>query len=229
MLKNEKLNLNLTSPCDGRVLSFGKINSFDELVIVKKTVYKFTDFIFGAKSDPKTNYEIPNLDQKNYYFICIYLSPSDIHRFYSPTNLRIKQRIHIPGYLNSVHPRSLAKDEYILLNNERVTMITEIRPTDSKKDLLLYTCVGAVNIGCIELPFDKDLKTNDKKYLKKKQIKIVKNYEDDISFNRGEEIGWFNFGSTIVLTFSSEKNRKINFKFQANDKVKINQQLVEFQ
>jgi phosphatidylserine decarboxylase precursor len=49
-----------------------------------------------------------------------------------------------------------------------------------------------------------------------------------IQFRKRDELGWFSFGSTIVLVFTSDKKENINFKFKPGDKVKIGQSLYNF-
>jgi len=64
--------------------------------------------------------------------------------------------------------------------------------------------VGATNVGSIVVDFDADLKTN--KRVTTQEYKHEIEYEKPISFLKGEDFGYFNFGSTIVLLFEAPTN-----------------------
>ena len=77
------------------------------------------------------------------------------------------------------------------------------------------------------LSYDKVIYNLQKKFENPKKLKL-ENYEitnNGILMKRNEEIGWFNFGSSIVLVFSVDRNKNVDFKFKAGDKVKIGQGL----
>lgn len=63
--------------------------------------------------------------------------------------------------------------------------------------------VGATNVGSIVVDFDADLKTNRRV---SNEYKHEIEYEKPISFLKGEDFGYFNFGSTIVLLFEAPTN-----------------------
>lgn len=71
-------------------------------------------------------------------------------------------------------------------------------------------------MGSIIVNKDPDLSTNEAK--KHNDIKYFSSFE----LKRGEEMGMFNMGSTVVLIFEAPKN--FDFKFNMNDKVKVGSQ-----
>jgi phosphatidylserine decarboxylase len=76
------------------------------------------------------------------------------------------------------------------------------------------TAVGATNVGSIVVNFDEDLTTNAKgREYRERQ------YFDGIEVSAGEEMGYFNFGSTIVLVFEAP----VNFQFSREpmDRVRV--------
>ena len=60
--------------------------------------------------------------------------------------------------------------------------------------------VGATNVGSIKVHFDEELSTNTNTSSKRVSEKI---YEAPIQFEKGDEFGYFNFGSTIVLLYEA--------------------------
>jgi phosphatidylserine decarboxylase precursor len=50
-----------------------------------------------------------------------------------------------------------------------------------------------------------------------------------IHFRKKDELGWFNFGSTVVLIFTIDENQNIKFNFKEGEKVKIGQSLYSLQ
>jgi phosphatidylserine decarboxylase len=117
----------LCSPCDGRVLSYGEISTFDSTIdCVKGRSYRLDEFMFGARDE--TDKSIPALikrvlDRGNkLFYMVIYLAPSDYHRFHSPGVYNAEQRRHIAGYLDPVKPSYVNKHKDVFKNNERVNL-----------------------------------------------------------------------------------------------------------
>lgn len=179
-------------------------------------------------------------DETDLYQCVLYLAPSDYHRFHSPIDMTITKRNHIIGFLAPVkisyvqtHKVFYLKKN-VLENNERVSIFSKW-----KHGFMSLIFVGALNVGSIVLNFDKDLKTNQAIGLQTKKMKILdlknlKNskdvnekeldktfaYEEDgIKAKKGDEIGRFNLGSTIVMVFELPKNGKI--LVNPGDKIKF--------
>lgn len=89
-------------------------------------------------------------------FILLYLSPSDYHRFHSPTLFSTNYRRHIPGNLHPVMPSYVKKHPHVFKENERVVLFGEWI-----KGFFTISFIGATNVGSISILFDKDLNTND--------------------------------------------------------------------
>jgi len=211
----------LTSPCDGTILSISEIKNFEELIIVKDIKYPLNQFLFGNSVEEFPEYKSWPLKNKKLYQITIYLSPGDCHRYYSPNNIHVTDRIYNPGPLQSVSPKYLRKHERVLLTNERVTL----RCNFQQDDLLFITYVGAINVGSVSLVFDDVLKGG--KRLKQKKDELINHYAEHVKLTRGEEMGWFNFGSTIVLIFTCDENHNPNFTYKSGEKVRIGKKLFD--
>ena len=69
--------------------------------------------------------------------------------------------------------------------------------------------VGATNVGSIKVHFDQDLVTNTESH--KNSTEMI--YSEPIAFKKGEEFGYFNFGSTIVLIYEAPVDSSFNPEF----------------
>ena len=129
----------MCSPCDGRVLTCGKINSeYSTIDCVKGRSYRLDEFMLGFQGDNTEKLEdegkIPNnsgvkalLDKVNergnsLFYMVIYLSPADYHRFHSPAIHSGDFRRHIVGYLSPVKPSHVNEHKDVFKNNERVNI-----------------------------------------------------------------------------------------------------------
>merc|ERR1711872_1174961 len=148
------------------------------------------------------------------FYLSVYLAPGDYHWFHSPTDWTIEHRRHIPGHLFSVNPSVMRSVEGLFNFNERV-----ILHGHWKHGSLLMAAVGAYNVGSVHLEFavEKALKTN--------AGALEKNYLDRLygamgfAFKRGEPLGGFDLGSSIVLIFSAKENLK--FQIEPGQKIKL--------
>lgn len=223
----------ITSPCDGRVLTCGEINSNNSTIdCVKGRSYRLDEFMLGyrdesGKSVPALVKNVHERGNKLFYMV-IYLAPSDYHRFHSPAIFNAESRRHIAGYLDPVKPSYVNKHKDVFKNNERVNLFG-----NWNHGFFLTSFVGALNVGSIKLTFDPSVVTNvygttptiDLKYKKTEHAGPLDKYlgennesktekiyhrgddepleitEDGVNFVKGETIGWFEMGSTIVLIF----------------------------
>ena len=104
----------LASPCDGKVMTVGEVNSLETtFACVKGTNYRLDEFLFGykksAKDGKRTTMErmidSARIRKNKVIYMVLYLSPKDYHRFHSPTSFTASYRRHIAGYLEPVDPR----------------------------------------------------------------------------------------------------------------------------
>lgn len=157
------------------------------------------------------------------YFVVIYLAPGDYHHYHSPVNWVCKLRRHFPGELFSVAPYFQRNFPNLFVLNERVALLGHW-----KHGFFSMTPVGATNVGSIKLNFDRELVTNEKS---KRHCEPHTCYEatyenaskilGGIPLIKGEEMGGFMLGSTVVLCF--EAPTSFNFKINVGDKVKLGQ------
>ena len=167
------------SPCDGTVSETGSLR--ENLVLqAKGKDYSLQDLL---ANDPVCE------QLTGGYFATIYLSPSDYHRVHMPLRGRLQRMIHVPGRLFSVAPYTVRQVPRLFARNERVISIFE---TDSGP--LVMVLVGAMLVSSTETVWAGEVTPT------KSKVVTVKDYSDqEISLAKGEEMGRFNMGSTVIL------------------------------
>lgn len=163
------------------------------------------------------------------FYTVIYLAPGDYHRFHSPVTWVSTIRRHFIGELYSVAPYFQNAFHNLFVLNERVALLGYW-----KYGFFSMTPVGATNVGSIKLNFDKDLVTNKKSQngvTSKKNTCYEAHYTNASNLLKGqplfkgEEMGGFMLGSTVVLVFEAPKNFK--FTLRQNQYVKMGQPIGE--
>ena len=173
----------LVSPVDGTISQFGQIVN-TSLVQAKGVTYTL-DALLGGEKEASKLYE-------NGQFITIYLSPKDYHRIHMPCSGKLIDQTHIPGRLFSVAKHTVNTIKGIFARNERVVanFETEYGP-------MAMVLVGAINVAAIETVWAGLITPPKGKSLTTKNYK-----EKEISLDKGEEMGRFNMGSTVILLFA---------------------------
>jgi phosphatidylserine decarboxylase len=154
------------------------------------------------------------------YYCVIYLAPGDYHRFHSPVSWVVESRRHFAGELYSVSPFLQRRMPGLFTLNERVVLLGRWR-----WGFFSYTPVGATNVGSIKINFDRELRTNSlttdtaadraaeqaaergEPYsgFAEASYTSASSVLGGHSLKRGEEMGGFQLGSTIVLVFEAPK------------------------
>lgn len=123
--------------------------------------------------------------------ISIYLSPKDYHRIHMPCDGRLLRMIHVPGSLYSVNPATVAGVPGLFARNERVVCLFE-----SSFGPFVLTLVGAMVVGSMQTVWHGLINPPRTGRLREWR------YDDqDIRLARGEEMGRFLLGSTVVMLF----------------------------
>ncbi|CAB4059428.1 psd [Lepeophtheirus salmonis] len=157
-------------------------------------------------------------DKNVMYQSVIYLSPKDYHRFHSPVDWVVKKRRHVPGQLLSVNPESYWVSS--LHSNERVVYLGEW-----EHGFFSLSAVGATNVGSIRCDFDPDLLTNERSFKRRRKPIPDEIHLNSINFIKGQEFGYFNFGSTIVLLFEAPKEKFDFRRISKNTTIRVGQRL----
>lgn len=133
--------------------------------------------------------------EKGFYFV-LYLSPTDYHRIHSPVTGTIIEKEHVPGKVYPVNEFGLRYMRKTLSRNER--LITYIH---HDKGEIAVVKVGALNVSSIQ---------------------YVSGLQDAIE--RGDELAYFEFGSTVVLLIEDPTFTPCN-ELQLGSKVKMGERL----
>ena len=160
------------------------------------------------------------------YYIVIYLAPGDYHRFHSPASWVAEKRRHFAGELYSVSPYLQRKLPALFTLNERVVLLGRWR-----WGFFSFTPVGATNVGSIRINFDRELRTNSlttdtaadraaeeaatrgERYsgFAEAAYGEASKTLGGHALRKGEEMGGFQLGSSIVLVFEAPKGRRQSF------------------
>jgi len=141
-----------------------------------------------------------DVDLSEGYFVNLYLSPRDYHRYHVPIDLQVVKATYIPGDLMPVKPSYLEK-ELVYPKNKRIVL----KCKDSKDRFFYFVAVGAMIVGRIIMNFDERLQRDYD------EIKVFE-YEEPINLKKGDELGRFEFGSSILLFFGPEHFKYLNQK-----------------
>lgn len=131
-------------------------------------------------------------------FMTYYLCPTDYHRVHSPVSGEVTYAKYIPGDLWPVNDWSTQNISELFCINERVVVKIE-----TEWGALAAVLVGATNVGFIELAFDASLKGNQGRPAREKK------YAPTVKLSKGEELGRFRMGSTVVLLLDEKLKQKI--------------------
>lgn len=209
----------LVSPADGKVLHFGTAaQSYVEQV--KGINYRIDSFLgpnSWVKESSNSDYAEAirmNKQVPTAIFQCvIYLAPGDYHRFHSPAEWEPKIRRHFTGELLSVSPKIATWLPGLFCVNERALYIGKWA-----HGFFSFTAVGATNVGSVKIYVDEKLKTNRWVGFKVGSHKgTLTEFEElelpeGTKLGKGELLGQFNMGSTVVLLFEAPADFKFNIK-----------------
>lgn len=176
---------NIACPADGAVSQAGDITEGD-IIQAKGKSYTALDLLGGDKQRAAPF--------KNGKFTTIYLSPKDYHRLHMPLDGTLKEMIHVPGRLFSVNAATANSVPRLFARNERVVAIfdTEIGP-------MALVLVGAIFVASIETVWHGEVTPPSAQEVQTWQ------YTDNApQLKRGEEMGRFNMGSTIIVLYGND-------------------------
>ena len=144
-------------------------------------------------------------------YLNIYLSPRDYHHYHAPCDMEVLSLEYTPGKLFSVAKSALLKHENLYAQNERVTL--KVRLKNNKLAWLVF--VGALNVGKMKFDFEPRVCTNA-------NLGAALYEYSDLRLKKGEHIGNFELGSTIVII---SQNGAINYTIKSNQPLKQGQSI----
>jgi phosphatidylserine decarboxylase len=167
----------VTSPSDAIIGAFGAISE-GELYQVKGAPYSLSELV----GDPAVADA-----HRNGKFVTLRLTSSMYHRFHSPHDAHISRATLIHGDTWNVNPIALKRIERLFCKNERA--VIEMRLANG--EALTLVPVAAILVASIRLHFI-DVVLNAR-------TKGATLFHCDVDVRKGQELGWFEHGSTIVV------------------------------
>lgn len=176
----------LCYPVDGAISQQDDIKD-DQLIQAKGFYYSLTTLLGGNEETAK-----PFQGGK---FSCIYLAPKDYHRIHMPIDATLREMIYVPGELFSVNPLTAQNVPNLFSRNERVVCVFDTAHGAMAMVLVGATIVASIETiwgGTITPPAGKDVHS----------WTYPASGDDAIHLKKGEEMGRFKLGSTVVTTFA---------------------------
>ena len=196
-LQPEDPNL-ISSPVDGTISQLGRIDG-GQIIQAKQHQYSLKALLAGSDELAERF--------SNGLFSTIYLSPSNYHRVHMPTAGTLQEMIYVPGSLYSVNAKATESIPGLHARNERVISIF----TTDYGDMAVIM-IGAMGVGSMETVWGGRINPGRETSLlvshglikTDPRTTIRKTYEDDtIYLQRGDEMGLFKLGSTVIVLLAS--------------------------
>ncbi len=170
----------IVSPADGSIAQIGKIAE-EKILQAKNHNYSLSTLLGNDNSLAATFI--------NGSFATIYLAPKDYHRVHMPLAGKLTAMMHVPGKLYSVSPTTADNIPDLFAKNERVVTIfnTEFGP-------MAVILVGAMIVGSIETVWHGVVTPPHRAGIRKWEYA-----EQNINLAKGDELGRFKLGSTVIL------------------------------
>ncbi|MFW5451100.1 MAG: archaetidylserine decarboxylase [Methylophagaceae bacterium] len=194
----------VVSPVDGAISQLGKIDS-GQIVQAKGRHYSVLELLGGDQT-------LAEQFQQG-QFATIYLSPRDYHRIHMPLTGKLQKMCYIPGKLFSVSPRTARTVPNLFARNERIVTVFE-----TQQGPMVLVLVGAIFVGSMETVWSGQITPP---YGKEIQHWTYQD-EQAITIEKGEEMGRFNMGSTVVILLPEQATLFLE-QLVAGDSLKMGQ------
>ena len=168
----------LVSPSDGVVGTSGQIAD-GVMLQVKGSTYPLAELI--REEQLVAAY-------CNGTYVTLRLTASMYHRFHAPHDCTVERLTHIAGDTWNVNPPALKRVPHLFCRNERA--VAQLTLTESRHRVTLVP-VAAIAVACIRLHFAE--LPRDRQHAEPWSI------DCSASFAKGQEMGWFEHGSTIIV------------------------------
>lgn len=171
----------IVSPADGAISQLGPIDA-DRIFQAKGRSYSVTALLGGdeRRAAPFVGGQ----------FATVYLSPRDYHRVHMPFAGKLREMVHVPGDLFSVNTTTAEQVDQLFARNERVVCIF-----DTTVGPMAVVLVGAMIVAGIATTWAGNVAPQGK------HLTITDYRTDNISLDKGDELGRFYLGSTAIVLF----------------------------
>lgn len=173
----------IVSPADGVISEMGHITQ-NTLIQAKGVSFTLANLL-GQQTHLTPLFQ-------NGQFATIYLSPKDYHRVHMPLSGALREMIYVPGQLFSVNFKSSQHIPNLFARNERVIAVF-----DTVAGPMAIILVGAMIVASIHTAWSGQVTPGAKR-------KITSQHYATIQLAKGQEMGYFSLGSTVILLFGPQ-------------------------
>jgi phosphatidylserine decarboxylase len=168
----------LTSPCDAIIGASGRVEG-DTLIQAKGFPYRLGDLL----CDPALEAQ-----HREGTWVTLRLRSNMYHRFHAPHDCTVDEVSYISGDTWNVNPIALRRVERLFCRNERAVIRTRLRAGGHAVTLVPVAAilVASIRLHCLPVPLHL-------RYRGPNRIACAASYA------KGEEMGWFEQGSTIIV------------------------------
>lgn len=192
----DDMHNSLVNPADGVISQLGTLQ--DNLMIQAKG-HQYTVEDLLANDDKASLF-------KDGFYSTIYLSPKDYHRVHMPLSGKCNQMTYIPGKILPVKLKTAATVPNLFAINERVVCYFET--AFGKMAVIL---VGATIVGSIEVAWHGVVNGKHPGTI------TTWDYDEPISLEKGQEMGRFNIGSTVIVLCENQPDKHWQIDANAKD------------
>lgn len=201
-------NADFLCPVDGAISQFGTIDG-DQIFQAKGHRYT-TQALVGGDAELAKRFD-------NGSFATLYLSPRDYHRIHMPCDGTLTRMIYVPGALFSVNPATARGVPGLFARNERVVCVF-----DSASGPFVLVLVGATIVGSMATVWHGVVNPP-----RSTQVREWRYEGQNITLKKGEEMGRFLLGSTVVMLFP-EKTVEFNPEWTATRAIRLGEAMAHF-
>lgn len=174
----------LTSPCDALIGASGEARG-DQVLQVKDSPYRLGELLVD-----------PSLvaHYRDGLYVTLRLTSSMYHRFHAPAEGRVTRVTYVAGDTWNTNPITVKRVERLFCKNERAVVqfrLDHEPPRAGEAPLLTLVAVASILVASIRLHGVEPLL--DARYAGPHELPC------DRRFGKGEEMGWFELGSTIIV------------------------------
>jgi len=170
----------IVSPVDGTVSQAGELR--EQAILQAKGIEYSLDELLATNLAEARAFA-------DGHFATIYLAPYNYHRVHAPIAGELVSASYVPGDLFSVNAATAANIPGLFRRNERL-----ILNFDTSIGAVAVIFVGALNVGSISTPWSGEIRPRHSGV-----VESIDLGAEPITVNKGELLGWFNMGSTVIL------------------------------
>jgi len=197
----------IVSPVDGSISEVGEIHQ-GQLLQAKGRYYSVEELLACSSTIAKRF--------NSGHFITIYLSPKDYHRVHMPIEGVLSEMTYVPGRFYSVQPALSRVIPHLFARNQRLVVQFE-----TSIGLMAMVLVGATVVGRIGTAWSGDI-------ARSRNIRKTA-YTHEKILKKGEEMGYFKLGSTVILLFSQEAKMRWHESLTSEKTIFLGEMLGEIQ